>query len=169
MNSVIDEDGYRECIGIIIVNRRRNVFWGKRLGHLDAWQFPQGGVFKHEIPEEALFRELWEEVGLQPNHVRVIAKTVNWLTYDLPKEMVRQGRLPLCKGQKQQWFLLELLADDDTISFDSTASPEFDKWRWVDYWFPLRRVVPFKRNVYRQALREFAPHVFKGIRYRTRC
>ena len=164
---MIDSNGFRPNVGIIICNKLGQLLWAKRIRQ-NAWQFPQGGVFKHEVPEEALYRELWEEVGLQANQVKVIAKTSDWLKYDLPKSMIHYGRLPLCKGQKQQWFLLELLAENEQLSLYNSASPEFEEWRWVDYWFPLRRVVAFKRKVYRQVLQEFAPAVFNHFRCQSK-
>lgn len=167
MNSVIDEKGYRECVGIILVNLQHRIFWGQRIGNQNAWQFPQGGILKHEIPEEAVYRELWEEIGLQSQQVKMIAKTKDWLKYNLPKAMIHQGRLPLCKGQKQIWFLLEMLVTDEQIVLERTNTPEFTAWRWVDYWYPLRRVVAFKRTVYRQVLKEFAPLVFKGLHHKS--
>lgn len=159
MISVIDEEGYRECVGIILMNNQQELFLGKRAGLSDAWQFPQGGVYKHELPEQALYRELWEEIGLSPTDVKMLGKTQDWLKYELPESMIQQGRLPLCKGQKQQWFLLKLLSSDRQISLDNMRSREFDEWRWVDYWHPLSKVISFKKEVYYQALKEFAPLV----------
>jgi len=164
MASVIDSKGYRECVGIIILNPQRKVFWGQRIGNRDAWQFPQGGVYKHERPEEALYRELREEVGLNADDVRLIAQTNDWLKYDLPKSMIQTNRLPVCIGQKQMWFLLKLKNANTQISLTTTANPEFSGWDWVDYWLPPRRVISFKRKVYREALKEFAPFVFKHFR-----
>ena len=168
MGSVIDEQGFRESVGIIIVNpRNRRLFWAKRCSQ-HAWQFPQGGINKNEIPEEALYRELWEEVGLQSDQVKIIAKTEEWLRYNLPKQHVRHNRLPLCVGQKQIWFLLEMKAADEAIDLACTSKPEFDSWCWVDYWYPLRKVIPFKKKIYRQALEIFAPKLFSKYRSKTK-
>ena len=169
MSSVIDEQGFRESVGIIIINNKRELFWAKRRGH-DSWQFPQGGINKNEIPEEALYRELWEEVGLQSDEVKIISRTDNWLKYHLPKHLVRHNRLPLCIGQKQIWFLLELVADQSSIALDSTGRPEFDEWCWVDYWLPMRRVIPFKKSIYRKALNTFVPIVFprRGVKLKRK-
>ena len=156
---IIDASGYRENVGIIVTNDRKHVVWCKRYGQ-DAWQFPQGGIHQDESLEEALFRELKEETGLQKVHVDVIASTKNWLRYRLPKHLVRNRSEPKCIGQKQRWFLLKLNTDDSNIQLDTSRAPEFDGWRWVDYWHPLQEVIGFKRNVYERALKEFEPFLF---------
>lgn len=104
-----------------------------------------------------MYRELMEEVGLQAADVEVIASTRGWLRYRLPRRLVRRDSRPTCIGQKQVWFMLRLLADDSHVRFDATNHPEFDSFRWVDYWLPAQEVVHFKRGVYNRALREFAP------------
>jgi putative (di)nucleoside polyphosphate hydrolase len=153
---VIDSDGFRANVGIILCNAQGSVLWAKRLGQ-DAWQFPQGGIKRGETAEDALYRELEEEIGLCREHVRVLGKTSDWLRYRLPRRLIRRHRKPLCIGQKQCWFLLELRAPESCVRFDSTDAPEFDGWQWVDYWRPAREVVFFKRDVYRRALRELDP------------
>lgn len=145
-----------------MVNDAGAVLWARRVGQ-DAWQFPQGGIKENEEPEDALFRELQEEVGLKAHEVEVIANTSGWLKYRLPKKYVRSGKLPVCIGQKQKWFLLRLLADDKCVSLDHGDVPEFDDWRWVSYWYPLEQVVSFKREVYRQALKELSPSLSKIV------
>ncbi|MBB71202.1 MAG: RNA pyrophosphohydrolase [Legionellales bacterium] len=152
---MIDEEGYRANIGIILANSRGEVFWGKRIGQ-DAWQFPQGGMQKGESPQDALYRELDEEIGLAPEHVSVLGQTQDWLRYDLPKPLIRYYSKPVCIGQKQKWFCLRFVGDEADIKLDSAAQPEFDDWRWVDYWHPLDQVIAFKQDVYRQALKAFA-------------
>jgi putative (di)nucleoside polyphosphate hydrolase len=160
---VIDSDGYRFNVGIMVCNRAGELLWARRIGQ-DAWQFPQGGMRRLESPEEALYRELEEELGLKPVHVRVVGCTRGWLRYRLPKRLIRYGRKPLCIGQKQRWFLLELLSGDQDVRLDLSAKPEFDCWRWVSYWYPLQEVVPFKRKVYERALQELAPLLFPRAR-----
>jgi len=154
---VIDRDGFRPNVGIILTNTRGQVFWARRAGE-DAWQFPQGGINAGETPEQAMYRELQEEVGLTAEHVQVLGATQDWLKYRLPRQFVRRGRRPVCIGQKQIWFLLELQPEaEQHVRFDVTHQPEFDGWKWVDYWQPTKQVVFFKRDVYRQALKELAP------------
>ncbi len=161
---MIDKAGYRAGIGIILVNDARRLFLAKRIGMVSAWQFPQGGMQMGETPRDAMFRELKEEVGLNPTDVEVLACTRHWLRYRLPRQLVRQGNKPLCIGQKQKWFLLRLANPDAKIDFHITDEPEFDSSRWVSYWYPLQHVVSFKRRVYLSAMREFAKIVMaKGF------
>ena len=155
---MLDREGFRPNVGIILLNARNQVFWGKRL-KTHSWQFPQGGIKQGESPEQAMFRELHEEVGLLPDSVRVLATTRGWLHYRLPKRLRRNNSSPGFKGQKQKWFLLELVGDEGAIAFDCGHKPEFDHWRWVSYWYPVRQVVDFKREVYRRALKELALHL----------
>lgn len=153
---MIDQEGFRANVGIVLCNTDGRVFWGKRVGQ-DAWQFPQGGIRRYETPEQALFRELEEEIGLRAEHVHLLGCTRGWLRYRLPQRFVRRHRRPVCIGQKQKWFFLMLRAPETCLRFDATNKPEFDGWRWVDYWQPVREVVFFKRVVYRKALGELAP------------
>lgn len=153
---MIDSEGFRPNVGIILMNDERRLFWGRRVGQ-DAWQFPQGGVHENESLEEALFRELYEEVGLKSEHVEVLGRSKHWLRYRLPRRLVRNDSRPVCIGQKQRWFLLKLVAEDAAVQLDQSQKPEFDDWRWVNYWFPLHQVIAFKREVYRKALRELKP------------
>ncbi|RRJ83088.1 RNA pyrophosphohydrolase [Aestuariirhabdus litorea] len=153
---MIDADGFRPNVGIILANPQGQVLWAKRIGQ-DAWQFPQGGINDSESSEQALFRELNEEVGLGEKDVNIIACTRGWLRYRLPKRLVRRNSHPICVGQKQKWFLLQLTGEESAVDVASGHSPEFDHWRWVSYWYPLGQVVSFKRDVYRRALKELAP------------
>ena len=140
-------------MGIIIFNEKGRLLWAKRLGQ-DAWQFPQGGVQQNESLEQAAFRELNEEVGLAQEDVEIIASTDKWLRYKLPRHLIRPNSRPLCIGQKQKWYLMRLLSDAQKIRFDLSDKPEFDHWRWVNYWYPVNQVVSFKRKVYKKALEE---------------
>ena len=155
---MIDKYGFRSNVGIVLLNDRGQVFCGRRIG-MSAWQFPQGGINRYESPESAMYRELKEEVGLDPEHVELLGATKGWLRYRLPKRYIRYNQLPLCIGQKQIWFLLKFCGDEALLCLDSAQEPEFDAWRWVDYWDPLGFVVPFKRNVYERALHEFSEFV----------
>ena len=158
---MIDPDGYRPGVGMVVSSRLRQVVWARRIGRRDAWQLPQGGIHRGESPEDTLYRELREELGLRPESVEVLGATSGWLRYDIPRQFRRRDRRPVCVGQKQRWFLLRLLSGDSAIRFDTHAEPEFDRWCWVDYWEPARKVVFFKRCVYRRALEELAP--FLGV------
>ena len=154
---MIDTEGFRSNVGIIVANHIGQLLWARRIGGQDAWQFPQGGMDANESLEQTLYRELDEEIGLTPEDVKIIDVTKGWLRYRLPKRFVRNHQQPQCLGQKQKWFLLELLGDESTIHFDSGPKPEFDSWQWVSYWYPLACVVSFKRDVYRRALKELVP------------
>ncbi len=155
---MIDGEGYRPNVGIILCNKMDKVFLGKRLKE-DSWQFPQGGIDQGESPEQAMFRELGEEVGLQKKHVEVIARTQSWLRYDVPAKWIKADRRRIYKGQKQIWFLLRLVGNDADVSLENSEHPEFDAWKWGNYWVPLNSIIGFKREVYRSALVELAPHL----------
>lgn len=151
---MIDAEGFRANVGIILVNDAGRVFWGRRVGQ-NAWQFPQGGIKHYESPQQALFRELHEEIGLTRGDVEILGVTRDWLRYLIPRRYLRRDRPP-CIGQKQRWYLLRLTAGEERIRLDADDTPEFDAWRWVDYWTPLTQIVTFKREVYRLALEELA-------------
>ena len=155
---MIDSNGFRPNVGIIICNKLGQLFWAKRIKQ-DAWQFPQGGIKEAETTEEALFRELSEEVGLCKNDVRILSQTSEWLKYRLPKPYIRQKKGRTCIGQKQKWFLLGLQTEEGRVDLENTLQPEFDDWCWVNYWYPVNQVVDFKRSVYRKALIELEQSV----------
>lgn len=160
---MIDSDGFRPNVGIILANGEGRLLWARRIGGKDAWQFPQGGIQTGESPEQALFRELQEEVGLESGAVEILGATRGWLRYRLPKRYIRRGQQPVCIGQKQKWFLLRMLAGDEAVRLDLNEKPEFDHWEWVSYWYPLNQVISFKREVYRRALKEMAQVVGRRI------
>ena len=155
---MIDSEGFRANVGIILTNDQGQVFWARRIG-MDAWQFPQGGIKKNESPKTAMYRELREEIGLEPEHVELINSTDDWLRYWLPKRYIRQNKGPLCIGQKQIWYLLKLTADETYLDLSNTSEPEFDSWKWVDFWRPVEEVISFKRQVYQQALKQLQPFI----------
>ena len=150
---MVDAEGYRPNVGIIICNKLGKLLWAKRIGQT-GWQFPQGGIKAEESLEQALYRELDEEVGLAADDVQIVHQTTDWLHYQLPKNYIRYNKDPLCIGQKQKWFLLGLEAEESRIALSSSGQPEFDDWRWVNYWYPVEQVVDFKRDVYKRALQE---------------
>lgn len=160
---VIDTDGYRPNVGIVLVRDDQSVFWARRI-HDNGWQFPQGGINSDETPLEAMYRELQEETGLQPKHVAVLGATPGWLRYQLPRRFRRTHQKPLCIGQKQVWYLLQLVGEERCIQLDLCGKPEFDSYRWVDFWYPLDHVIAFKREVYRKALNHLVRHIPAQLR-----
>lgn len=158
-NDYIDSEGFRANVGIILSNADAKLLLGGRIGN-KGWQFPQGGMEKGESAEEAMYRELHEEVGLLEADVEILGTTSDWLRYRLPKKYVRQGSKPLCIGQKQRWFILRLVGPEDRVRADCSQTPEFDRWRWVEFWRPVNEVIYFKRRVYARALQELGPHLY---------
>lgn len=159
MTDDIDSEGFRANVGIILANADGKLLLAGRIGN-KGWQFPQGGMLEGESDEEAMYRELYEEVGLIANDVEILGATRDWLRYRLPERYVRRGSKPLCIGQKQRWFMLKLLCSEERVRFDTCDSPEFDRWRWVDFWKPVNEVIYFKRRVYASALHELGPYVY---------
>ena len=164
---MLDKEGYRPNVGIILANPRNEVFWGKRVNQ-HAWQFPQGGIQHGETPLQAMFRELEEEIGLQRGHVRILGRTREWLRYEVPEKWLRRDCKGAYRGQKQIWFLLRMVGRDCDVKLRASGHPEFDAWRWHDYWIPLETVIDFKRDVYRQALIELHRYLQADRRARPR-
>lgn len=160
---MIDAEGFRPNVGIVICNHKGQVFWARRYGQ-HSWQYPQGGIDEGETPEQTMYRELEEEVGLKPDDVEILAVSKNWLRYRLPKRLIRRESMPVCIGQKQKWFLLRLRCKESDVDLLKTSHPEFDDWRWVSYWYPIRNVVSFKRDVYRRAMKEFVSVVMPFVK-----
>ena len=158
---MLDREGFRPNVGIILVNARNEVFWGKRIRE-HSWQFPQGGINHGESPEQAMFRELYEEVGLRPEHVKILGRTRGWLRYEVPRNWIRREWRNSYRGQKQIWYLLRLVGRDSDVSLRASSHPEFDAWRWSNYWVPLDAVIDFKRLVYQMALIELARILFRS-------
>jgi putative (di)nucleoside polyphosphate hydrolase len=158
MTKVVDAQGYRPNVGIIICNEKNQLLWAKRTG-MDAWQFPQGGVKPDEPLEQAMYRELAEEVGLTSDDITILGQTEDWLKYVFGgNKTTKSGET--YTGQKQVWFLLRLQSDEDSIKLDNTEHPEFDEWRWVDFWYPLDHIVDFKKEVYQHVLKHFEAILF---------
>lgn len=153
---MLDREGYRPNVGIILLNQDNKVFWAKRIRE-KSWQFPQGGIQHGESPTKAMYRELYEEIGLKPEHVKILGRTRTWLRYNVPDHYIRRDSKGIYKGQKQIWFLLRLVARESSISLRTSATPEFDAWMWHPFWVPLEAVIEFKRTVYRDALDELVP------------
>jgi putative (di)nucleoside polyphosphate hydrolase len=145
-------------VGIVLSNSDGKVFWARRCGQ-DAWQFPQGGIQQNETPVEAMYRELYEETGLESEHVKVVGQTSDWLRYLIPDHLLRHRSTPLCIGQKQIWFSLKLMGDESDFNLSCSDNPEFDQWCWVDYWMPVDEIISFKREVYEQALKELEKYL----------
>ena len=156
----IDSEGFRANVGIILTNNDNKLLLGGRIG-AKGWQFPQGGLHAGESAEEAMFRELHEEVGLRAADVELLGYTQDWLKYRLPPQFVRKRSEPLCIGQKQRWFMLRLTGEDERVRLDRSDNPEFDRWRWVDFWRPVNEVIYFKRRVYALALHELGPLIYE--------
>jgi putative (di)nucleoside polyphosphate hydrolase len=159
MSDVIDTEGFRANVGIVLMRGDGQVLLGRR-ARGGGWQFPQGGMQSGETPEQSLFRELHEEIGLKRADVELVGATQDWIRYRLPARYVRRDQLPLCIGQKQRWFLLRLRDEAAKFAFTSTDEPEFDQIRWSGWWEPVREVIFFKRPVYVQMLTELAALAF---------
>ncbi len=150
---------YRPCVGVMLVNHRRQAFVGKRIDTKegDWWQMPQGGIDEGEDPAQAALRELNEETGLQPRHVSLIAQTREELLYDLPPEL--QGKLwgGRYRGQRQRWFLARFTGRDSDFNLAAHDPAEFCDWRWVEPEQLPQLIIPFKAQVYQTILDEFRP------------
>lgn len=154
---------YRPCVGILLINRQGLVWVGKRTeggGDEDVptfpWQLPQGGIDKGETPQDAVMRELWEEVGTQK--AEIVHEAAEWFYYDLPPEVLARKRKNTWGGQKQKYFGLKFLGKDSDVDLE-VHHPEFVDWRWAKLEEIPELIVPFKRDVYEQVVEEFAPVV----------
>ena len=153
---MIDENGYRKNVGIILCNSKNELLICKRFRE-NSWQFPKGGFEERESAESAIYRELFEEIGLSNKDVKILGKTKNWLKYDLPKKYKRRTNNKLCVGKKQIWFLLKLITNESSINLSKSKKPEFDAWEWSSITKPFEIVINFKKNVYKSALEELLP------------
>lgn len=148
---------YRPCVGVMLINPAGLIFAGRRIdSDAPAWQMPQGGIDAGEKPRLAALRELTEETGVAPDRVELLAKTPDWLTYDLPPELLGRVWGGKYRGQRQKWFLMRFLGSDDEIDI-AREHPEFSAWRWIGADEMIAAIVPFKRDIYREVVRQFRP------------
>ena len=155
MNPKFKNLPYRSNVGIMLINDDGHVFVGQRLdNNQNAWQMPQGGIDCDEDPQSAAYRELLEETGIEQENVKFLAKSSKWLLYDLPEDLIAKLWDGKYRGQKQKWFLFKFLGTNRDINI-STEHPEFSNWKWMPKENLLKEIVPFKKSVYENVLREF--------------
>ena len=161
---MIQEPGYRLNVGLIIINDNGKLLLCKRK-NMNSWQFPQGGIDKGETPTKASKRELFEEVGIKSNCVKLVGSMSDWVKYQIPKNSRRNNFVKKgIKGQKQKWFMYRLKKDAE-ITFENDPDGEFDDFKWVSYWYPLHTIISFKKNVYRKVLNDLSPVFCKELKH----
>ncbi len=155
MNSKVSDLPYRPNVGLCIINHQGKIFSGKRLDMpSDAWQMPQGGIDAGETPAAAALREMTEETGIVPDHVKWLAETRDWITYDLPEELIGRFWGGKYRGQKQKWYAYQFIGQDSDIEIE-TAHPEFSAWEWKSKNELIDAIVPFKKEIYQKVFLEF--------------
>jgi putative (di)nucleoside polyphosphate hydrolase len=153
---------YRPCVGVMLINAKGHVFVGRRIDkEAEAWQMPQGGIDPGEEPVTAVFRELREEIGT--DNARILTETQDWLTYDLPTQLLGRVWSGRYRGQRQKWFALRFLGRDEDIDLN-THHPEFEAWRWVAIDELPGLIVPFKRAIYIDLVERFRPYAVPQAR-----
>lgn len=146
---------YRSGVGIMIINKNKEIFVGKRIdNHSDAWQMPQGGLDAGESEDVAMFRELKEETGIMDNAVKVVGKSKKYHYYNLPYKLQKKFWGGKYLGQKQKWYLVEFIGEENEINV-KTEDPEFSEWKWISKENLLNEIVPFKRDLYEDIIKEF--------------
>lgn len=151
---------YRKGVGIVLVNQTGQILSARRNDMEEQWQFPQGGIDGDEHPENAMYRELKEELDVEKTHASILGKTNSFLRYTFPRSSGALNRLAKnFAGQELQFYLLRFHGPDSLIDVCGVDHPEFDCWSWVDYWRPVETIVAFKRDTYRRALRELKPYL----------
>lgn len=159
MTNTLADLPYRPCVGVVLMNPAGLIFAGQRIDSpTPAWQMPQGGIDEGEKPREAALRELWEETGVPGDLVEFVAKTPDWVTYDLPPELLGKVWGGKFRGQRQKWFLFRFTGRDDQIRIE-TDHPEFSTWRWIGAEEMVASIVPFKRAVYEEVVAAFRDHL----------
>ena len=147
-------DKYRKCVDMMILNTKNEILVGRRIDHPSGyWQMPQGGIEKNEDPAKAVWREMMEEIGT--NKAELIGTSINWVNYEIPQDTL--DKLPWGKkyiGQTQKWFVFRFTGSDNEINV-STENPEFSEWKWASYDSLVNNIVPFKRKIYSQVIKEF--------------
>ena len=145
---------YRRCVGMMILNNIKEILVGRRLDHPSGfWQMPQGGIDENENPEEAVWREMMEEIGT--NKAKLLKISSQWINYDIPSETLKT--LPWGHkyiGQTQKWFAFQFTGEENDINV-GTVNPEFSEWKWTKINLIVDEIVPFKRDVYSTILKEF--------------
>jgi len=144
--------GFRLSVGVVLCNEAGKVFVGERIDVPGAWQMPQGGIDDGETPEAAALRELTEEIGT--DRVQILSESREWLTYELPSELVGQVWGGRWRGQQQKWFAMLFVGEDSAINI-ATDHPEFSTWRWASFEEAVALITPFKREVYERVAEEF--------------
>jgi putative (di)nucleoside polyphosphate hydrolase len=151
----MDFKDYRRGVGMVVINHEKKIFIGQRFDKdKAAWQMPQGGIDNDETPEQACLRELGEETGILSNY-KIIDKTKNWYSYDLPRNLQKKLWRGKYKGQVQQWFILDFFGNDAEINI-KTKHPEFKNWKWANKEELMKLVVPFKKELYENTFIEFS-------------